>query len=109
MNCSAQQATLRSFAVAVEGCCYSSVHTWTCTAAQVKFLTDEQAILVEDCAKAAAEAARVQEQLADQQTECVRLGAELAAAQKHGQELDCLLRAMTAEKVLSLSCTWRYP
>ena len=73
----------------------------------MKFLTDEQAVLVEDCAKAAAEAAKVQEQLADQQKECVRLGTELAAAQKHGHELDCSLKAMTAEKVLSLSCTWR--
>ena len=47
----------------------------------------------------------MQEQLADQQKECVELGAELAAAQKHGHELDCSLRAMAAEKVLSLSCT----
>ena len=83
------------------------VCTCECTAAQVKFLTDEQAVLVEDCAKAAAEAAQVQEQLAGQQKEFARLGAELAAAEKHGHELDCSLRAMTAEKVLGLSWTRR--
>ena len=65
---------------------------------------DEQAVLVEDRAKAAVEAAKVQEQLAEQQKECAKLGSELAAAQKHGQELDCSMRAMTAEKVSSFFC-----
>ena len=46
----------------------------------------------------------MQKQLADQQGEYVKLGAELAAAKKHGHELECSLRAMTAEKVLSLLC-----
>ena len=62
---------------------------------------DERAVLVEDCAKAAAEAAKQKEQLAARQKECIKMGAELATAQRHVQELDCFLRSLTAEKVFN--------
>ena len=75
---------------------------------QVRFLTDEQAVLVEDRARAAAEAATREKQLADRQEECVKMGTELAAAERHVQELKCALRHMTAEKVYSLLCEQCY-
>ena len=96
-----QQITSPRFCPGHQSACSSpqSIQTWPCISVQVKFLTDEQAVLVEDRAKAAAEAAKVGEQLAERHKEGIRLGAELAAAQNHSQKLDSSLRAMTAEKV----------
>ncbi len=68
-------------------------------AVQIRFLSDERAVLAEDLARATARAERLEQQQAQALAHHEALRAELAEAQKQAHSMVTAMQTMAADKV----------
>jgi phage shock protein A len=70
---------------------------------QIKFLSDERAVIAEECTKAATKAERLEKELSQAVSDRSALRAALTDTQTHIHGLSASLQTVTAEKVTCIA------